>query len=112
MSTVRSERHLRRRRLFRAPRTHGRVTRPTTTPDERTRAVVHTAEFLRDLTKPTVTPGVPRAVREEARRLLRHYPCRADMSLVHAVMPQWFGRLPESLRRFGQTPTAVGGVGR
>lgn len=67
-----------------------------TTPSERTRAVVHTAEFLRDLTMPSVTPEVPRAVREEARRLLRHYPGRGDMSLVHEVMPQWFGELPDA----------------
>lgn len=67
-----------------------------TMPSERTSAVVHTAEFLRDLTMPSVTPEVPHAVREEARRLLRHYPGRGDMSLVHGVMPQWFGELPDA----------------
>lgn len=66
-----------------------------TMPDERTRAVVQTAEFLRDLTMPSVTSGVPRAVREEARRLLRHYPGRGDMSLAHMAMPHWFGELPD-----------------
>lgn len=65
-----------------------------TMPDERTRAVVHTAEFLRDLTMPSVTPDVPRAVREEARRLLRHYPGRGDMSLAHMAIPEWFGEVP------------------
>lgn len=72
----------------------GRGVCPMTMPDERTRAVVHTAEFLRELTMPSVTPKVPHAVREEARRLLRHYPGRGDMRLAHTVMPQWFGDLP------------------
>lgn len=75
-----------------------------TMPDERTRAVVQTAEFLRDLTMPSVTSGVPRAVREEARRLLRHYPGRGDMSLAHMAMPHWFGELPD-------TPSSPGAKG-
>lgn len=76
---------------------------PMTMPDERTRAVVHTAEFLRDLTMTSVTPEVPRAVREEARRLLRHYPGRGDMTLAHMAMPQWFGEVPETLPYPGAT---------
>lgn len=67
-----------------------------TMPNERTRAVVQTAEFLRELTMPSVTADVPRAVREEARRLLRHYPGLGDMSLAHMLMPQWFGELPRT----------------
>jgi hypothetical protein len=65
-----------------------------TTPHERTRAVVHTQEFLRELTTPTSIPDVPDAVRQEARRLLRHYPGRGDMRLTHTAMPVWWGELP------------------
>lgn len=63
-------------------------------PAERTRAVIHTASFLRDLTMRSVTPRVPLVVREEARRLLRHYPGPGVMSLAHTAMPQWWGPMP------------------
>lgn len=65
-----------------------------TTPDERTRAVLHTAEFLGELMSTSATQGVPDAVREEARRLLRHYPLSGDMDLTHAALPQWWGAVP------------------
>lgn len=45
-----------------------------TMPDERTRAVVNTHKFLRDLLDPKATPKVPKHIREKARRLLKHYP--------------------------------------
>lgn len=65
-----------------------------TTPDERTRTVVRTHSFLQRLTWASTTPGVPEAIREEARRLLRHYPGRSELSLAHAALPRWFGELP------------------
>lgn len=65
-----------------------------TMPDERTRAVVQTAEFLRELTMPSASPGVPDIVRETARRLMRHYPGRGDMNMTHTAMPMWWGALP------------------
>lgn len=55
---------------------------------------MHTEEFLRELTMPSAIPDVPPAIREEARRLLRHYPRRGDMSLTHTAMPVWWGELP------------------
>lgn len=65
-----------------------------TTPEERTRAVVQARKLLRELTIPSATPRVPRPVREEARRLLRHFPMAGDMSLAHGAMPNWFGEPP------------------
>lgn len=55
-----------------------------TVPIERKNAVVHTEKFLLDLVNPKVTPRVPKAVREEARRLLRHYPSQFDMDTIAA----------------------------
>lgn len=49
---------------------------------ERTRAVNNTYDFLFDLLDPKKTPRVPREVRQRARALLRHYPCRWDMEMV------------------------------
>jgi hypothetical protein len=48
-----------------------------TMPNERTRAVLRTREFLQRLASPYVEDGikkVPAEVRKEALRLLRHYP--------------------------------------
>ncbi|MFJ3483821.1 BPSL0761 family protein [Pseudomonas sp. NPDC090202] len=50
-----------------------------TMPVERTRSVVQTREFLRELSK---SPQIPESFRTEAARLLRHYP-EAQL-LLHA----------------------------
>jgi hypothetical protein len=50
-----------------------------TLPTERTNAVLRTEKFLLDLCNPKATPRVPRAVRQEAGRLLKHYPSKYDM---------------------------------
>lgn len=50
-----------------------------TTPTERTRAVIRAGQFLERLLYPRLTPRVPAELREEARRLLRHYPACIDM---------------------------------
>lgn len=62
-----------------------------TMPHERTRAVICAREFLRELADPTVTPGLPVAIRSRAQTLLRHYPSPMDMQLAHLACPQWFG---------------------
>lgn len=41
---------------------------------ERKNAVVRTEDFLVRLCDPKQTPRVPSSVRQEARRLLKHYP--------------------------------------
>ena len=53
-----------------------------TVPVERTNAVINTEMFLRDLLNPKVTPRVPKAIREQAYRLLRHYPSQYDMGTI------------------------------
>jgi hypothetical protein len=53
-----------------------------TIPSERTRAVTQTEEFLYSLLDPKKTPRVPKSVREEAHRLLRHYPNKFDMHTI------------------------------
>ncbi len=45
-----------------------------TLPDERRRAILYTKDFLLDLCNPRATPKVPKKIREEAQRLLKHYP--------------------------------------
>lgn len=53
-----------------------------TTPDERTKAVLRVERFLIDLRDPKKYPRVPKAVREEASRLLRHYPSQYNMMYI------------------------------
>ena len=53
-----------------------------TLPYERTRAVLNAREFLFRLSTPYIESGIkriPAAVRDEARRLLRHYPNVVDL---------------------------------
>jgi hypothetical protein len=70
-----------------------------TLPDERYRAVKHTEQFLQRLAGGEY-PRVPKAVREEARRLLRHYPNNWDMQRVTQVAPEVFQERMEDLHRF------------
>ena len=53
-----------------------------TTPHERLNAIKHTEDFLIKLLNPKETPRVPKQVREEASRCLRHYPTPYDMFLM------------------------------
>lgn len=53
-----------------------------TLPVERTNAVLNVERFLIDLRDPKKYPRVPKAVREEASRLLRHYPSKYNMMYI------------------------------
>jgi hypothetical protein len=53
-----------------------------TTPDERTKAVLRVERFLMDLRNPKKYPRIPKAVREEASRLLKHYPTQYNMVYI------------------------------
>ena len=66
-----------------------------TLPDERYRSVTQTEEFLRELCY--TTPRVPKAVREEARRLLRHFPTKYDLDRCAARNPDVFAEKMEPL---------------
>ena len=68
-----------------------------TLPDERYRAVVQTQRFLLRL---LTTPRVPRAVKDEARSMLRHYPSDYDMLRAAEGAPEVFQERMEDLHRF------------
>ena len=57
-----------------------------TTPDERTRAVLQTREFLHELCAGRFTGNVPEQVLRKARQLLRHYP---NALHLHAAAVAW-----------------------
>ena len=70
-----------------------------TLPDERYRAVVQTAKFLQSLSYSSETKRVPLAVRQEARRLLRHYPSDYDMMKTAQTSPDVFQERMEDVSR-------------
>ena len=70
-----------------------------TLPDERYRAVKYAEQFLQRLAGGDI-PRVPKAVREEARSLLRHYPGAWDMQRAADAAPEVFQQRMEDLHRF------------
>lgn len=62
-----------------------------TTPDERTRSVMHARLFLEELSAGARASGVPEEVRREARRLLRHYPEAVHLDRAAVAWPQIWG---------------------
>lgn len=69
-----------------------------TLPYERTLAVQNVRHFLLSLASPYGPDGIkriPKAVRVEARRLLKHYPSAWDMRLAADKMPEMFSKRPD-----------------
>lgn len=54
-----------------------------TMPRERTQAVLRVEQFLMDLRDPKKYPRIPKTVRQEASRLLKHYPSQFDMMYIN-----------------------------
>jgi hypothetical protein len=69
-----------------------------TLPDERYRAVKAAQQFLSRLAGGEY-PRVPKAVREEARAVLRHYPLDWDLQRAAAAAPHVFQERMEPLHR-------------
>jgi hypothetical protein len=67
-----------------------------TLPDERYRAVKWAESFLQRLAGGEF-PRVPKAVREEARSILRHYPSTYDLDRCAARSPDVFAESMEPL---------------
>ena len=67
-----------------------------TLPDERYRAVVQTQRFLLQI---LTTPRVPKAIKDQARSCLRHYPSDWDMNRAAEYCPEVFQQHMEPLYR-------------
>ncbi|WP_338029232.1 BPSL0761 family protein [Frateuria edaphi] len=59
-----------------------------TTPDERTRSLLQAGAFLKEL---ATDPLVPPAIRQEASRLLRHFPKASTVRLLARMEAKHFG---------------------
>lgn len=67
-----------------------------TLPDERYRAVVQTQKFLIEILN---TPRVPKAIKDRARSMLRHYPNDWDMKQAAEGAPDVFQERMEAVTR-------------
>jgi len=67
-----------------------------TLPDERYRAVMQTIDFLTEICN---TPRVPKAIKQQAKSLLRHYPSAWDMKIASENCPNVFAEKMEPLHR-------------
>ena len=70
-----------------------------TVPVERTNAVNFTGDFLSDLIDPKKTPGIPKAVRQQAHSILRHYPSDWDLQQAAEASPHVFAERMEPVTR-------------
>jgi len=68
-----------------------------TLPDERYRAVVQTQRFLLSI---LTTPRVPKAIKDQARACLRHYPSDYEMQRAAEGSPDVFQERMEDLHKF------------
>ena len=59
-----------------------------TTEDERIRSIHQTRTFLEALLNPAQSPGVPKLIRESARRCLRHYPGQVEFAMYFQCDPE------------------------
>jgi len=69
-----------------------------TLPDERYRSVKWAESFLSRLAGGDI-PRVPKAVRDEARSILRHYPGQWDLKRLEAACPEVVQERMDSLHR-------------
>lgn len=53
-----------------------------TTPCERTRALLWAGEFLAELLCEAKAPGVPEAIRNQAKYIIRHYPTSSEVDWI------------------------------
>ena len=75
-----------------------------TLPDERYRALQQTQRFLLRLLS---TPRVPKAVKDEARGLLRHYPTDYDLQQLESAAPNVIQQRMEPVHRMIAAYTAA-----
>lgn len=66
-----------------------------TLPDERTRSIICTRDFLYRLLDPQQTPRVPREIRRQAAMCLRHFPYAYEFAKVCKKLPELFGPYPK-----------------
>jgi hypothetical protein len=78
-----------------------------TLPDERYRSIQHAALFLQQLCNPAITKRIPREIRREAARVLRHFPSQYDLQQLESAAPHVVQQRMEPLHRMVTAYTAM-----
>ncbi len=68
-----------------------------TLPYERMNSLRSAEQLLCDLLDPKVTPRVPRAVRQRARSVLRHFPLGSQLDLIAERVPEFYNTVEDPL---------------
>lgn len=68
-----------------------------TLPDERYRSLVQTKKFLMELQSPHMMPKIPKAVRQRANSLLKHWPDDYHLETICEMLPSMFAKEIEPL---------------
>lgn len=63
-----------------------------TVPFERYKSLENTERFLYNLADPKKTPRIPKEVREQARSLLKHYPCAYYRDMLTVAVPEHYSK--------------------
>ena len=82
-----------------------------TMPDERYRSLLYVRDFLYDLLDPEMTERVPAAVRQRARRMLRHYPLQYEIELLAKKAPELLDHTGRKFPMLLTDTTAAAGQG-
>jgi len=64
-----------------------------TLPHEEALAIAKVRQFMYELLDPKVTPKVPRAIRQRARRIMKHYPILPSFECAYMMAREWGGQV-------------------
>jgi hypothetical protein len=75
-----------------------------TLPHEEALAIARVRQFMYELLDPKVTPKVPRAIRQRARRIMKHYPILPSLDCAYMMAREWGGEVAVSEPATSQMP--------
>ena len=62
-----------------------------TLPHEEALAIARVRQFMYELLDPKATPKVPKAIRQQARRIMKHYPILPSLDCAYKMAQEWGG---------------------
>ena len=62
-----------------------------TLPHEEALAIARVRQFMYELLAPKATPKVPKAIRQQARRIMKHYPILPSLKCAYKMAQEWGG---------------------
>ena len=62
-----------------------------TLPHEEALAIARVRQFMYELLDPKATPKVPKAIRQQARLIMKHYPILPSLECAYKMAQEWGG---------------------